>query len=134
MPIQFDSLFSFKSPSPDSAMVKLFSNPFYTAIAITCIFVVFLYIFSPLKKDKFKVYFRLFLYFGAINSLILFYHDDFIIKVIEKKYAVEEEITHEQIKVQPQLDGQLDVDGGRELDELTEELTKDIGEELFETL
>lgn len=49
---------------------------------------------------------------------------------MEKKYEADE-IEHEQIKVQPQLAKE---ETNKELDDLTEELTKDIGEELFETL
>ena len=84
MPLQLDHIFSLGAPSKESFINRMFSNPYYTAAAITIIAVLVLAIFFPLANQR--GYFKLFIHLGLLNTLIMILHDSLIGKSIEQAY------------------------------------------------
>ncbi len=136
MPIQFDSLINFDVPQNSSFIYKALSNSIYTAVSISIIFVTLLWLFFPLAKNRAKSYFKLFIYFGIVNTLIITLHDEIIGKNVEKKYKHEDNQPElaDKIEVKPVIGGDDPGEPGepseesKEIDEIIEKLETETGD------
>ncbi len=104
MPLQLDNIFSLGTPQKESFINRVFSNPYYTAAAITVLTILVLAIFFPIERKR--SYFKLFIHLGILNTLVMILHDSHVSKEIEKSY--ESEVSTElpdKISVSPLTSG-----------------------------
>lgn len=126
MPLQLDYIFSLGTPHNESFVNNVFSNPYYTAIAITILTIVVIAIFFPIEHKK--SYFKLFIHLGILNTLIMILHDSHFGNFITKNY--ESEVSTElpdKISVNP-------LTGGHELPEDVSEPVQEALDEIISEL
>ena len=134
MPIEFESLVHLESPQKGTFLHTFLSNPIYTSISISVIFIVVVLLFFPLSKNKFKSYFKLLVYMGLINTFVISLHDGVVEKMVEEKYKPQEDQqpVAEKIEVAPMIGGQLPEikqEDTSEIDQIIEKLENETKDE-----